>query len=305
MSVPDFQTIMLPMLAQTKDGQDHRLKILIDELANSMKLSTADKEERLPSGRQRRFDNRVYWASIYLTRAGLIERASRGVVRITNAGKKALGENPKRIDIAFLEQFPEFRDFQKRHHETSDDAGAAHTPPEGTQTPQELLEKSYGELRATLAEELLSKLRKGSPGFFEKVVLDVMLAMGYGKFREGAGKLVGGPGDGGLDGLIDQDKLGLESIALQAKRWEAPVGRPVVQAFSGSLDHARTRNGILVTTSSFTADALAYVKGIGEKKIALIDGKMLAEHMIDHGVGVSDAHTYVVKKIDSDYFDEE
>jgi restriction system protein len=294
MAVPDFQALMLPLLKIAGDGGDHRLSDAIEALAVQFRLSEEDRRELLPSGRQAKFDNRVGWARTYLKKAGLLESTERGKFRVAERGRQALGGNPTSIDIRFLRQFPEFVEFQKATKREAE-------PEESGQTPEETLEFAYQSLTRALAQDLLERVRACSPGFFEKLVVDLLVKMGYGGTLKDAGQAVGQSGDGGIDGIIKEDKLGLDVVYIQAKRWEATVGRPTVQAFAGSLEGQRARKGVLITTSQFSPDAKDYVTRI-EKKIVLIDGEQLAQLMIDHGVGVTEVVSYPVKKVDIDYF---
>ena len=303
MAVPDFQTIMSPLLVLMADGVEHGLAEVIDTLGDRLGLSPEDKKELLPSESDVKFDNRVRWAVFYLRKAGLLERTGRGKIRITERGQQVLKTKPGRIDVKFLKQFSEFLEFQqgtkKANSEEMDVANE-----EIQATPEETLEASYLNLRRTLAQELIERVKKCPPKFFEKLVVDLLVSMGYGGSRKDAGQAVGQSGDDGIDGIIKEDKLGLDVVYLQAKRWEATVGRPVVQAFAGSLEGQRARKGVLITTSQFSQEAKDYVSRI-EKKIILIGGEELAQLMIDHGIGVTEVRTYSVRKMDLDYFGEE
>jgi restriction system protein len=305
MSVPDFQTIMLPLLVIMGDGAEHSLAEVIDILGDRMGLSPEEKKELLPSESDVKFDNRVRWAAFYLRKAELLERTGRGRIRITQRGRQVLEKKPEKINVGFLRQFPEFLDFQQGTRRTvSEEDGVEGVIEETGATPEETLEASYLNLRRTLAQELLDRVKKCPPKFFERLVVDLLVSMGYGGSRKDAGQAIGQSGDEGIDGIIKEDKLGLDVVYLQAKRWEATVGRPVVQAFAGSLEGQRARKGVLITTSQFSQDAKDYVSRI-EKKIILIGGEELAQLMIDHGIGVTELRTYSVRKMDLDYFDEE
>ena len=303
MAVPDYQSLMLPLLKITGDRQEHSLGEVIDTLALQFELTDADRQEILPSGRQGKFDNRVGWARTYLKKAGLVESTGRAKFRITDRGLEVLRTNPVGINNRFLRQFPEFLEFQttSRQSNKRDDEEEAEEP---SQTPEEILESSYQGLRHDLALELLERVKNSLPRFFENLVVDLLVAMGYGGSKADAGQAVGRSGDGGIDGIIKEDRLGLDVVYIQAKRWEGTVGRPVVQAFAGSLEGQRARKGVLITTSQFSQDARDYVTRI-EKKIVLIDGEQLAQLMIDHNIGVAEVASYVVKKADLDYFGEE
>ena len=303
MAVPDFQTVMLPLLVFMEDSAEHGIAEVIEVLGDRLGLSPEDKKELLPSESDVKFDNRVRWAAFYLRKAGLLERPGRGKLRITGRGQQVLKTKPGRIDVKFLKQFSEFQEFQKGTKKAdSEDVSVAGE--EAQSTPEETLEASYVNLRQTLAEELIDRVKKCPPRFFEKLVVDLLVRMGYGGSRKDAGQAVGQSGDDGIDGIIKEDKLGLDVVYIQAKRWEATVGRPVVQAFAGSLEGQRARKGVLITTSQFSQEAKDYVSRI-EKKIILIGGEELAQLMIDHGIGVTEIRTYSVRKMHLDYFDEE
>ncbi len=301
MPVPDFQTLMLPVLQITGDGQEHTIGETIEIIASHFALTDTDRNELLPSGRQFKFDNRIHWAKTYLTKAGLLQTMGRGKFCITERGIQVLNANPSHINIKFLDQFPEFVIFHSRPTQTNIQDVA---PPENRQTPDELLDETYQGLRNQLAQELIDQVMSCTPRFFEKLVVDLLVAMGYGGSRKDAGERIGQSGDGGIDGIIKEDRLGLDVVYIQAKRWEGTVGRPIVQGFAGSLEGVRARKGVLITTSGFSKDAKDYVEKI-EKKIVLIDGDQLAQYMIDYGIGVTEMKTYIIKKADLDYFSED
>jgi restriction system protein len=300
MAVPDFQSIMLPLLKIAGDMKEHSVSESVDVLAQEFRLTEDDRKELLSSGRQTRFDNRVGWTRTYLKKAGLLEYTGMGKFRITQRGLEVLSTNPKRINVKFLKQFPEFLEFQKFSQQVKKEV---EKPDESEKTPEEILADNYQYLRDSVAHELLERIRSCSAKFFEELVLDLLVAMGYGGSRKDAER-VGRIGDGGIDGTIKEDKLGLDFVYVQAKRWQGTVGRPVVQAFAGSLEGQRARKGVLITTSNFSPDAKDYVEKI-EKKIVLIDGEQLSQLMIDHGIGVTEVASYAVKKVDHDYFSEE
>jgi restriction system protein len=300
MAVPDFQTWFLPLLKRIADGQIHEMPDLYDQLANDLGLSEQDRTERLKTGKYVH-ENRISWARTYLKKARLLDSPGRGQVIITDRGKHVLLQSPAKINVKFLKQFPEFLEFATTRPESI--AGVSPHPASTEETPQDTLERVQRQLNAELATELVERLKKGSPSFFERMVVDLLLRMGYGGSREDAGKTIGRSGDGGLDGVINEDQLGLDVVYIQAKRWENSVGRPIVQAFAGSLEGARARKGVMITTSSFTNDARSYVRQI-EKRIVLIDGAHLASLMIQHNVGVALEATYEVKRVDLDYFGE-
>ncbi len=328
MPVPDYQSLMRPLLELASDGQEHTLREAIETLAQRLNLTEEDRRELIPSGQEAKFDNRVGWARTYLGKAGLLESTGRAKFRISERGLEVARNKSINVNTKFLYQFPEFVTFKDKHlNRQTDSNGGAHQPilesitqgSNGTQsslaqellvveelrqTPQETLESSYQLLRRNLAQELLARVKVSSPRFFERLVVDLLVSMGYGGSRKDAGQAVGQSGDGGIDGIIKEDRLGLDAVYVQAKRWEGTVGRPIVQAFSGSLDGQRARKGVLITTSQFSKEARDYVRSI-EKRIVLIDGEELAQYMIDFGVGVAEEATYVIKKIDGDYFGDE
>lgn len=296
MSIPDFQQIMLPILKSVQDGQEHHIQDVIEKTAMMLRLTEEERSHRLPSGYQTTFDNRVGWARTYLKKAGLLKSPSRGILQITDRGKEVLAQNPRKIDTKFLEQFPEYLEFKNYRREKEPVITA-------DLTPEEILESSYQDLRNKLAHELLERVKLCTPEFFEKLVINLLVAMGYGGSRVEAGERVGRSGDGGIDGIIKEDKLGLDVVNIQAKRWQNSVGRPEVQAFVGSLVGHRAKKGVFITTSKFTDNAIDYVSRI-EQKVVLIDGEQLAQLMIDHNVGVYEDSQYIVKKIDLDSFEE-
>lgn len=305
MAVPKYDWWYLPLLRLLGDGQVHRMADVYEQLAKAAGLSEADLAEMLPSGTSPTYTNRIGWARTFLKKAGLVASPKRGQVQITERGKAALAQRPDGIDDQWLMQFPEFVEWMKpsRPSPGSSPSGSGNRDADAAEgTPQEQLEQAYSQLQRDLADDLLDRTKQVSPAYFEKIVVDVMLAMGYGGSRREAGHTVGQSGDGGIDGIIDEDRLGLDKIYLQAKRWDGVVGRPIVQAFSGALDGQRATKGVLITTSAFTTEARDYVHQIA-KKIVLIDGRQLADLMIQHGVGVGVEATYTLKRIDSDYFD--
>lgn len=304
MTVPDYQSVMLPLLKALGDGEEHGLHEVIKTLADQFELTDEERRELLPSGRQAKFDNRVAWARTYMKKAGLLESTGRGKFRINDRGLAVLRENPREINVKFLEQFPEFLEF--RDGSSKDvNTDTQNDTADKTKTPEEILETSYQNLRKDLAQDLLDRIMGCSPDFFEKLVVDLLVAMGYGGSRKDAGEAVGRSGDGGIDGIIKEDKLGLDAVYIQAKRWEGTVGRPTVQAFAGSLMGNRAGKGVMITTSQFSKEANDYVKTIQQPKIVLIDGEQLAQFMIDHDIGVADVATYRVKRVDLDYFGDE
>lgn len=306
MAIPDFQAFTLPLLQLAFDEKDHLLSEARDTIADRLRLTDDDRKELLPSGRQGRFANRIAWAKVYLQQAGLLESQQRGHFRITDRGKDVLKAMPQRIDIAFLMQFDEFRQFRQSNRKVAEvepDATSASIT-EAIETPEELLEQSYQSIRGEVVAELLNRVKAGSPRFFEILVVELLLKMGYGKNRLEAGQAIGSVGDEGIDGIISEDRLGLDNIYLQAKRWEGTVGRPEVQKFVGALHGKRARKGVFITTGTFSSDAIDYVSRI-DPRVVLIDGRQLAEFMFDFNLGVGAKAIYEVKRIDSDYFTEE
>jgi restriction system protein len=311
MAVPDFQFFMLPFLNELSDGKEHTLQSLYKVLAQKANLTDEEKDELLPSGKQRVFHNRIGWARTYLKKAGLLDTVKLGVFKITSVGTQLLQTNPPEINKSTLEQYPLFIEWQhkgKRPLSPSyiKPSSGATLVPNAAMSPTDQMEASFSIIEDELSDEILTLIREGSPKFFEVLVVDLMLAMGYGGWSKDSGKATQYSSDGGIDGIINEDPLGLETIYLQAKRYKESntVGRPDIQAFSGALDMQRARKGVFITTSKFSNDALNYVQLI-EKKIVLIDGQQLAEMMIKYNLGVSIKTTYQVKNIDTDYFNEE
>jgi restriction system protein len=306
MAVPDYQSLMLPLLRFAGEKADETSTgEAVEVLAKELGLTEKDVKEMLPSGIQSTFVNRVGWASTYMKKAGLLEATRRGYYRITPRGRDLLKRQPKSINVKLLKQYPEFVEFQqlKGTRSVEKAPSSTSTPDIATETPSEALEAAYENLRNELAVELLARLKKSSPSFFERVVVELLVKMGYGGSRADAGKAIGRSGDGGIDGIIKEDRLGLDVVYIQAKRWDNnPVGRPDVMQFAGALQAQKANKGIFITTSKFTDDARSYISQIGSK-IVLIDGEQLTNLMMDNDVGVSTVSLYPVKKIDTDYFD--
>jgi restriction system protein len=296
---------MLPLLKFSADGEEHTMQEAREGLAKIMELSQEDLEERLPSGRQSTFANRVAWAKVYLTQAGVLESPKRGKFHISDRGRKILSENRDRIDIKFLQRFEEFQAFRQASSKNRTEK-LTHTGDDetATTTPEETLEQAYQQLRDETANELLHLVKDNTPEFFEKLVVHLIVSMGYGGSVNEAGRATRKTADEGIDGVIKEDRLGLETIYLQAKRWEAAVGRPEIQKFVGALHGQRAKKGVFITTSRFSKEALDYVGQI-DPKVVLIDGADLVQLMIDHGVGVSTATIYEVRKVDTDFFIED
>ncbi|MSP53334.1 MAG: restriction endonuclease [Gammaproteobacteria bacterium] len=300
MPIPTYDQIMLPMLDFIKDGKPRSMAETIDYMADYFKLSSEERLVMIPSGQSSYIRNRTGWCRTYLHKAGLIFLPERGYVQITQQGLDVLAEKPKFIDVKYLKRFSGFLDFRTYKKEPN---AAVAVVDHAEQLPEDMLYTSYEILRKNLADELLEQIKKSSPRFFEQLVIDVLLAMGYGGSRTDAGKLVGGAGDGGIDGIINEDKLGLDVIYLQAKRWEGVVGSKEIRNFVGSLVGRKANKGVFITTSSYTKDAIQYAADV-QHKVILIDGDKLVDLMIEYNVGVSKEYSYEIKKIDLDYFEE-
>jgi restriction system protein len=302
--IPDYQSIMLPLLKVVANKKEYKLQELIEILSSTFKLTDIERKEMLPSGQQRIFDNRVAWARTYLKKAGLVVSPRRAFVIITERGQKVLSENPEFINVRFLKQFPEFVEFQTTKKENNSTEIDEHS--ESTETPEELLEIAYLKIRKSLAQEIINKVIQLPPAFFEKLVVELLVKMGYGGSIKDDGKAIGKTNDEGIDGTIKEDKLGLDIIYIQAKRWQPgnSVGRPDIQKFVGALAGQGAKKGIFITTSSFTKDAIEY-QPRNETKIVLIDGDQLSQMMIDYDLGVYQTNKYDIKKVDHDYFGDE
>jgi restriction system protein len=302
MAVPDFQSFFKPLLEIASDGKEHSVKEARELIAENMNMSEKDLKEILPSGTQTKFDNRVAWAKSYFVQAKVLEAPRRGYFRITERGLELLKKGYDRIDVKVLNQYPEFVEFHTIKTTSASDNSQQDTLT--LETPEETLQKAYQNIRGDLAAEILEKIKDNSPQFFERLVVDVMVALGYGGSRSDAGKSIGQSGDEGIDGIIKEDRLGLDVIYLQAKRWDGTVGRPEIQKFVGALHGKRAKKGVFITTGRFSEDAVKYVESI-DPKVILIDGRMLSELMIDHGLGTSTTAKYEIRRIDTDYFTEE
>lgn len=312
MAIPDYESLMLPVLRQLADGKERRVGELVGELAKALDMSEEDLGVMLPSGVSTTFGSRVAWAKTYLKQAGLVEQPKRGIVKIAARGKQVLASGIAQVDNHLLEQFPEFVAFRKRSRVTAselDGAGStgSELPPSSlaVQAPHERLDEAAKELAATLGDDILASIKACSPAFFEELVVQLLLKMGYGGSRKEAGKAVGRTGDGGIDGVIAEDRLGLDSIYVQAKRWQGSVGEPDIRNFLGALVGRGASKGVFITTSIFSEPARAFAGRSLQQKIVLIDGDRLAELMIEHDLGVSTVATYQVKRIDSDFFSDE
>lgn len=297
---------MLPLLRLMGDGKDHVFADVCEKLADQVGLTAEERQQLLPSGFYPTYASRIGWARTYLSKAGLLESPKRAVWRISPAGMQFLQQNPATLSSKELERFEAFRLFKsasKRGAELSDSEPVeAVAAPARLESPDEALFRLHRELDSALRLELLARIKSSPASFFERLVVELMLKMGYGGSREDAGQVVGKSGDGGIDGVIKQDRLGLDTIYLQAKRWDGSVSAPAVRDFVGALAGHRAKRGVFITTSSYTQQALQYVASI-EARVILIDGEQLATLMIEHDLGVSAIATYVVKRVDGDYFE--
>lgn len=301
---------MLPLLKISSDQSEHSSKQVVDQLGDQIGLSQEQREQKYAgggSGSGPVFYDRVHWALSYLKNAGLVEGTRRGFFKITERGLDVLKRNPEMINVKFLKQFSEFNEFLNRSRLEKDEATLISTkdPQEyfTDNTPEEVLEDGYQLIKGNLVRDLLNSVKNSKPSFFEKLVVELIVAMGYGGSIKEAGHAIGKTGDEGIDGIIKEDLLGLDAIYLQAKKWDGTIGRPELQKFAGALQGQRAKKGIFITTGKFSNDALAYTKNI-DSKIVLIDGNQLAEYMIEHNIGVSDVKRYIIKNINSDYFEE-
>ena len=307
MPIPDFQSVMLPLMNYYSDEQEHSTKDTVEHLSVHYDLSEEETNQLLPSGTQRTFNNRVYWAIAYMKMAGLIESTQRAHYKITKNGLKLIRTNPDTINLKLLKTIPEYIahvNVRKGKLDIIDGETDNESSDEDNLTPEESLDNSYQSIRKSLAQDLLFKIKNLSPSFFERLVIELLVKMGYGGSLKDAGKTIGKSGDEGIDGIIKEDKLGLDIIYVQAKRWEGVVGRPELQKFVGALAGQGAKKGIFITTSYFSKEALEYIPR-NETKIVLVDGDQLSQYMIDFNLGVSTISTYEIKKIDSDYFEEE
>ena len=304
MSIPDFQTIMLPLLRIAADRKEHALSDVRKMLAEEFQLTPEEKAQLVPSGRQTLFDNRVYWAKAYLQMAGLVESPRHGFFCIATEGLRVLNESLEKITIKYLEQFAKFQASRKRKsiEESTQTAPIGSTGEGGT--PDEVIDRVYQNIKRDAADELLEQLKNCSPVFFERLVVQLLMNMGYGGLQKDAGKVTGKSGDEGIDGVINEDLLGLDAVYLQAKKWEGTVGRPEVQKFVGALTGKKAKKGVFITTGHFADKAIAYANSL-EVKVVLIDGQQLADYMIDFNIGVTTFKTYELKRVDGSYFSEE
>jgi restriction system protein len=303
MSIPDFQSIMLPLLEFASSGKEHKLSETIEPLADHFNLTESERRELLPSGKQRRFDSNVRWAYKHLKEAVLLIPTSRGKFQVTQRGLDILAEKPSRIDMKCLKRFPEYLQFRGLTSTLNSESNLLPDSILTEQTPDEVIALAYLELRQNLAQELLERIKTASPAFFERLVIELLVKMGYGGSLVDAGMAIGKTGDEGIDGIIKEDRLGLDAIYIQAKRWNNTVGRPEIQQFVGALAGKGARKGIFITTSKFSEQAKSYLPA--NVKVVLIDGAQLADYAIEVNLGVSVVSEYQIKRLDLDYFDGE
>jgi restriction system protein len=305
MAVPDYQSLMLPVLSAAADGE-MRIGQVVDRLADQLGLSAEERAELLPSGKQTLFANRVHWAKTYLNKAGLIEPTRRGHFKITPRGQKVMASRPQRVDNTFLKQFEEFRQFTERSVQDTDlGKGQSETTLEHSkETPDETMRVAHRQIEATLAQELLDRVQSGPPAFFERLIVNLLLKMGYGGSSRDAGRALGRTGDDGVDGVIDQDALGLDRVYIQAKRYAKGnnIGAGAIRDFFGSLDRHKAAKGLFVTTSSFSPSARETAEFLS-KRIVLIDGEQLARLMIRYDVGCRIEEVLEIKKVDEEFFE--
>lgn len=307
MAIPDYQSLMLPVLTIAAEGET-RVPVAAETIANQLGLSEAEREEMLPSKAQRLLHNRIHWAKFYMTKAGLISSPKRGLFTASPIGKELLSTNPRRIDVETLRRYPAFIEFHSTSSTASSpsEAPAAAAAASSSSTPEEQIDAAHSVLTSALKAELLARILEQSPTFFERVIVDLLVAMGYGGSHENAALRLGKSGDGGIDGIVDEDRLGLDRIYIQAKRY-APhvgVGRPEIQGFVGSLVGLGASKGVFVTTSTFSSPALEFAHGL-QQRVILIDGARLTELLVEFGVGVRISRRVEVKRLDEDFFADE
>lgn len=298
--IPDFQTIMLPLLKAFQNGKEKTSKELREEMVSHFNISEDEQKEKIPSGKQPLYTNRVAWAIAYLKMADLISSPARAVYTITEEGKKVLENPPEKITINFLKQFDSFSKNRNPEKDTELDDNNQIVE----KTPDELIEIGYKQVKNELSLQILNQIKDCSPYFFEKIVLDLLIKMGYGGSEMANGEVTPKGSDEGIDGIIKEDKLGLDKIYIQAKKWENCVGRPEIQKFVGALQGKRAKKGIFITMSTFTKEALEYAENL-DVAVILIDGKKLANYMIENELGVSLKQNYKIFNVDTDYFIEE
>lgn len=305
MPIPDYQSLMLPVLDCSSTGEI-RIGDVVERLANDLGLTMEERSELLPSGKQAIFSNRVHWAKSYLSKAGLIEATRRGHFKITERGRIVLSTRPTHIDNKTLMQFAEFRQFRERSSETPNSLNLRSLPilEDQRQTPDESMRTAWRQIETALSQDLLDRICAAPPDFFERLIVNLLLSMGYGGSTDNAGRTLGRSGDDGVDGVIDQDALGLDRVYIQAKRYGTgnSIGPGAIRDFFGSLDRHKAAKGLFVTTSSFSSSAKETAEYLS-KRIVLIDGVQLAKLMIRHNVGCRIEDTLYIKKVDEDFFD--
>lgn len=301
MAVPDYETLMLPVIKHLADGKPHKRPEVTRAMADEFQLSEDERKQLLPSGKVTVIGGRTGWAMTYLKQAGVLQTPTRGVYVLADRGRNLLTEAPDLVDAKYLERFPEFIEFRNRRHTSK---GTGKVPGQPERPAEEVLEEAYDILRKELQAEILQRVKSASPEFFEQLVVELLVSMGYGGSLKDAGKAVGRSGDEGIDGIVKEDRLGLDVIYLQAKRWENVVSRPEIQKFAGALQGHRAKKGVFITTSTFSQEAKTYSANI-DNKIVLIDGHQLAELMFEHNLGLSTEQLYEVKRIDGDFFTDE
>ncbi|HPF49809.1 MAG TPA: restriction endonuclease [Caldisericia bacterium] len=302
MTIPNFQEFMLPVLMLMSDGKQREYREIIYQTADLMNISEEDKLDMIPSGREPRYVDRTGWSIQYLKQAGLLKAIKRGLYIITDEGKKVSGMNIKKIDISFLDQYESFRDFKKRANTKGE--GNNDVSNNEDSTPEEQIESIYLELKTVLIDDIIDKLQHVNPKNFEYLVVKLLEKMGYGAWK-GAGRVTGKPNDQGIDGVIDQDRLGLDKVYIQAKRWQGSVGSKEIQGFVGALVKQNSMKGVFITTGSFTKEALDFASHIGKNmSLSLIDGVVLAKLMIEHNLGLIVHKKYELMKIDENFFDD-
>lgn len=301
--IPDFQSLMLPVLKSSANGEV-RIRDVISTLANELDLTEEEKAVLLPSGKQTTIANRINWAKSYLTKAKLVRLTGRGLFEITDRGRRVLADPPEKITIKFLDQFEEFRQFKEKSGSEADGAPSTLDTLAESETPEEVMRSAYEQMNVSLADDLLERIRQLKPGFFEKFVVNLLISMGYGGSADNAGRALGRSGDNGVDGVIDQDALGLDQVYIQAKRYGATnkVGSSEIRDFFGSLNMHKATKGLFVTTSSFTASAIETAKALSNG-IVLLDGDQVAALMIRHNVGCRIEDTLHVRTVDDEFFD--
>ncbi|MGI5174387.1 restriction endonuclease [Treponema sp. OMZ 840] len=304
MAIPTYEECMLPLMKIAEDGKEHLFKETIDTLITRFNLTDEEKQQLLPSGSAFVINNRIGWARTYLTKAGLLLKTRRGYFQISEEGKEFLKRNPNFINTKMLSDYDSFNEFQSIKEKDTSGYDKKINKEEQNITPHELLESGYLSIKNELSSELLSMIKNISSSRFEKLVVDLLVKMGYGGSIKEAATVVGKSGDEGIDGIIKEDKLGLDVIYIQAKKWEGNIGRPEIQKFAGALLGKKAKKGIFITTSNFTNEAREYVTDI-DAKIILLDGRQLTELMIENDLGVSTQDIYTIKRIDSDYFEED